>query len=138
MGKTIKHGNMLQPNPGIDAAGYGRKQFPCRGCTMRNREEIWRGFVSSISEPYNRKCDNSYLTLEEEPSNPYDPNAVMVVCRGEFFGTVGYVAKEHAAEIKDILSRCSVYRVDMLDENEAGQKSVMLMLTWRETNEQDD
>lgn len=131
MGKTIKHRNMLQPNPGIDANGYERLRFPCRGCTMRNREEIWHGFVSSISEQHNRDCDNSYLTLEEEPSNLYDPNAVMVVCRGEFFGTVGYVAKEHATKVKDILSRCSAYRVDMLDESQAGQKNVTLVLTWK-------
>lgn len=133
--KTIKHNNLLRPNPGIDAAGYERLQFPCRGCTMRNREEIWYGFVSSISEPYNRECDNSYLTLEEEPSNPYDPNAVMVVCRGEFFGTVGYVAKEHAAAVKGVLGQCSAYRVDMLDETQAGQKNVTLVLTWRNNNE---
>lgn len=130
MKKTIKYNNMLSPNPGLDQEGYNYFSFVCRGCTMKNREDIWNGFVSSISEPYNRKIDNSYLTLEEEPSNIYDPNAVMVVCRGEFFGTVGYVGREFTEQVKEILAKCEAYRVDMADEKERGNRSINLVLTW--------
>lgn len=129
--KTIKHTNMLQPNPGLNQDGYGYFQFICRGCTMRGREDIWTGFRSSIWDSLNRDQDNSYITLEEEPSNPYDPNAIQVVCRGEFFGTMGYVGREFTLPIKEILGNCKSYRVDMVDEEEAGQREVRLVLTWK-------
>ena len=131
MAKFVKHRNMLQPNPGLNQEGYEYFRFVCRGCTMRGREDVWTGFVSSIWDDLNRSIDNSYLSLEEEPTNRYDPNAVQVVCRGEFFGTVGYVGKEFTPDVKEILGKCSAYRVDMIDENEAGQKEVRLLLTWK-------
>lgn len=68
-----------------------RLEIVCWGCSMRGRESIWEGYVSSISEPHNWAINNFYLSFEEEPKNRFDPNAVKVVCRGEFFGTVGYV-----------------------------------------------
>ena len=131
MKKTIKHNNMLQPNPGPGADGYQYFQFIGRGCTMRNREEIWKGFRSSIWDQFNRDLDNSYLSLEEEPGNTYDPNAIQVVCRGEFFGTMGYVGKEFTAKVKEILDTCASYRVDMVDEEEVGRREVNLLLTWK-------
>lgn len=136
MGKTIKHTNMLKPNPGINQKGYRYFEFLCRGCTIKYRKQIWAGFVSSMDDPINKAIDNSYLTLEEEPSNEYDPNAVMVVCRGEFFGTVGYVGKEFTADVKDILAKCVEYRVDMLNEKYAGEKEIRLLLTWYDGSEQ--
>lgn len=128
--KTIKHTNMLRPNPGLNAEGYNYLQFTCRGCTMRYREEAWRNYVSSIDSPINRNIDNSYLTLEEEPSNRYDPNAVKVVCRGEHFGDLGYVGKEFAPTVKEILGKCISYRVDMIDEAAAGNNQIELIMTW--------
>ena len=98
---------------------------------MRGREDLWTGFLSSISDAMNRSIDNSYLSLEEEPSNRYDPNAVQVVCRGEFFGTMGYVGKEFATAVKEILAKCSAYRIDMIDESDVGQREVRLVLTWK-------
>lgn len=129
--KTVKHLNLLKPNPGLDKEGYNYFNFVCRGCTMRDRERIWHGFFSSIEGEINRAIDNSYLTLEEEPENKYDKNAVMVVCRGEFFGTAGYVGREFAAEIKQILECCKEYRVDMTDETEVGNKEIHLVMTWK-------
>ena len=131
MAKFVKHSNMLRPNPGLNQEGYEYFQFVCRGCTMRGREDIWTGFVSSIWDDLNRSIDNSYLSLEEEPTNRYDPNAVQVVCRGEYFGTAGYVGKEFAPAVKEILAKCSAYRVDMVDEAEAGNREVRLVLTWK-------
>ena len=88
-------------------------------CETKNK---WHGFVSSIFDPLNRSIDNSYLTLEEEPDNEYDPNAVMVVCRGKFFGTMGYVGREYTAKIKQFFNECELYRVDMEDKEEVGGK----------------
>ena len=130
MKKNIKHTNMLRPNPGLEQEGVNYFRFTCRGCTMMSRENTWRGFRSSVASGFDRENDNSYLSLEEEPDNAYDPNAVMVVCRGEFFGTVGYVGKEYALEVKKILEACRAYRVDMVDENDVGKREVGLMLTW--------
>lgn len=131
MAKFVKHRNMLQPNPGLNQEGYEYFQFVCRGCTMRGREDVWHGFRSSIWDDLNRSIDNSYLSLEEEPTNRYDPNAVQVVCRGEYFGTAGYVGKEFAPAVKEVLAKCSAYRVDMIDEAEVGQKEVRLVITWK-------
>ncbi|MBR4020309.1 MAG: HIRAN domain-containing protein [Firmicutes bacterium] len=98
---------------------------------MRNRKNLWNGYTSSISGELNRNIDNSYLTLEEEPENPYDKNAIRVVCRGEFYGTVGYVGREYALQVKEILKTCQCYRVDMVDEAQAGEREVKLVLVWK-------
>ena len=68
--KTMEHLNRLQPNPRVGNPAYHYLQFPCRGCTMGNRENLWYGYTSSISGELNRSIDNSYLTLEEEYENP--------------------------------------------------------------------
>lgn len=131
MGETIKHENILKSRPKDGEEGLHYLQFMCRGCTMMNRKNLWHGFTSSIAGKANWEIDNSYLSLEEEPSNIYDPNAIMVVCRGEFFGTVGYVGKEYTTEIKEILNKCISYRIDMVDESMAGEKEIALILTWK-------
>lgn len=133
MEKRIKHENMLQPNPGKRKDGYNYFEFICRGGNIRRN--IWNGFISSISEPLKRKEDNSYLMLVEEPSNKYDPNAVMILCRGEFFGTVGYVGREFTVQVKEILEKCWNYRIDMIDESMTEEREIPLLLTW-ETHEQ--
>ena len=103
-------------------------EFVYRGCAIRNRQDKWFGFVSSIKIGE----DNSYLIFEEEPSNRYDPNAIMVVCRGEFFGTMGYVGREYTGRIKEILEKCKAYHIDMIDENEKGEKEIKLLIQWIE------
>lgn len=128
--KRIEHINMLRPNPGLDKDGFNYFRFVCRGCTTMHRENTWLGFINSIR--CYRDIDNSYLGLVEEPGNPYDANAVMVVCKGEFFGTVGYVGKEYTLAVKEILNKCGSYRVDMLNEDEVGEKEVSLVMTWEE------
>lgn len=102
-------------------------RFTCRGCSVQGRERIWRGFVNSCSAGGE---DNSYLTLEAEPTNTYDSNAVKVVCRGEFFGVVGYVAKEQAAEVKRVLAGCKRYHVVMVNVDSVGDREISLILTW--------
>ena len=131
--KTIKHTNMLRPRPATSNPEYSRLVFVCRGCTMNeSRRFVWEGFVGSMADdPINRNIDNSYLTLEEEPGNIHDPNAIQVVCRGEHFGTMGYVGREFTKQVKEILNECQSYRVDIVDWNQGGQKEVQLVLTWK-------
>ena len=132
MGKTVKHRTTLPYADKDKTEGYEHFEFICRGCTInRFRVQIWHGFLSSIEGFLNREIDNSYLFLEEEPSNRYDPNAIMVVCGGEFFGTVGYVGREFTLQVKEILKQCQEYRLDMVDESEVGNKEVKLKLTWK-------
>ncbi len=121
---------MIRANSSFEKKELNYFEFICRGCTMRGRERIWSGYLSSIASEFNRQIDNSYLTLVEEPSNSYDPNAVMVVCRGEFFGTVGYVGKEFTHDVKEILKKCNSYRVDMFDETNGIQSQILLLITW--------
>ena len=80
MAKTIKHNNIMS----WKNRGEQFIEIICRGCTTRGRDSVWSGFVSSVSDRMNREINNSYLTFEEEPSNAYDLNAIMVVCRGGF------------------------------------------------------
>lgn len=74
--------------------------------------------------------DNSYMTLEAEPENLYDPNAIKVVCRGEFFGTMGYVGREYTRAVKAVLDSCKCYRLDMADVQMLEKREINLVLTW--------
>lgn len=124
--KNIRHNNIM----GRKEKAEQSMEIICRGCTMRGRDNIWQGFVSSIADTMNREIDNSYLVFKEEPSNQYDPNAIMVVCRGEFFGTVGYVGREYTGKVKELLEICKKYRVDMIDESEVGKSEIHLIVYW--------
>lgn len=48
MGKTVKHNNLLSFKKAQEG-DYKKMSFVCRGCTMRGREQIWQGFISSIA-----------------------------------------------------------------------------------------
>lgn len=104
--------------------------FQCKGCTMRGREDLWESFISSISGAYDKQHDNSYLWIEEEPDNPHDSNAIKVICKGEMFGTLGYVARESTEEIRKIVSECSEIRFDMQSESDLGQREIEIVVTW--------
>lgn len=133
MAKTIKHLNLISAKEKANPENeYKQMQFVCRGCTMMQcRKHIWYGWNSSmVDNPMNIEIDNSYLTLEEEPDNQYDPNAIMVVCRGEFFGTAGYVGREYTQKVKEVLDKCKAYRLDVVNNAEIGQKEITLVLSW--------
>ena len=125
--KNIKHNNIM----GRKEQAEHSVEIVCRGCAMRGRDDIWYDFVASIAGRIDREIDNSYLAFEEEPSNQYDPNAIMIVCKGEFFGTVGYVGREYTGTVKEILESCNSYRIDMKNEDDAGQREIWLQVSWR-------
>ena len=134
MEKTIKHLNLISAKEKMNSDNvYEQLQFVCRGCTMMQyRRNIWNGWNSSmVDDPMNIEIDNSYFTLEEELDNKYDPNAVMVVCKGEFFGTAGYIGREYTQHVKDVLRKCGAYRIDVVNNNEIGQNEITLVLSWR-------
>lgn len=128
--KKIKHNNILKPNPGLNQPEFNYFTFICRGCMMHERDIKWNNFMSSIGQDYNRNIDNSYLTFEEEPDNRNDPDAIGVLCRGEEFGTMGYVGREFTGQIKEILNKCKFYRIDMVDESRGVSRETELIVTW--------
>ena len=130
--KNIKHKNVLRFKQISLTEDIQAIEFVCRGCTMRDRDLVWESFFSSIGGQIDSEHDNSYLTLEEEPSNPYDPDAVMVVSRGEIFGIVGYVGREYTGKVKEILRKCKLYRVDVANPEEGIDREMRLLLRWTE------
>lgn len=130
--KNIKHKNVLWFKQISLIEDIQAIEFVCRGCTMRDRDLVWESFFSSIGGQIDREHDNSCLTLEEEPSNHYDPDAVMVVSRGEIFGTVGYVGREYTGKVKEILGKCKLYRVDVANPEEGIDREMRLLLRWTE------
>lgn len=65
------------------------------GVTFQGRQET----VAKLSE-------GDPLTLEREPDNPYDPNAIKVLTE---HGEVGYVPREYAAAVGVHLSAGTTY-----------------------------
>jgi len=129
--KTRKHKNILHRR---DIEEHRTElqtfEFECRGCTMLGRDIRWDGYISSTRDDELLNSDNSYLMFEEELFNIHDPNAIMVMIKGEMFGLAGYVGREFTREIKDILRQCSLYRIDMKDRDECGKKTINLVMTW--------
>ena len=100
-------------------------EFIVRGCTIRHRDEIWIMYINSVGGNWEKENDNSYLIFEDEP------DAIMTVVKGEHFGTAGYVGKEFTGDIKKILSECELYRIDLKDEEEVGNKEMTLVMRYR-------
>ena len=124
--KGKKHRNILPYQKQYENESVLTTTFLCRGYTMKGREDIWRGYHSSIiSEP-----DNSYFFFEEEPNNPHDPDAIKVVCGGEMFGAAGYVGREFTKTIKNILKISESYRIDIIGPFDASKKEQKLRLTY--------
>ena len=110
---------------------YKKFLFPARGCSFSYRKRNWHAYLSSISDSMNRQIDNSYLFFETEPDNDYDPNAIKINVGGEMYGTCGYVGKEFVEPVKAILDSCSQYRLEMLDESQAGKGTIDLVLIYQ-------
>lgn len=101
-------------------------EITCRGCTIGDRKYLWYGLKSSNIDSEN----NTFLTFEPEPDNRYDSNAVKVVCRGELFGTAGYVGKEFTTEVKEIIDQAKSYVIELADDRQLGRKEITLKVKW--------
>ena len=76
------------------------RKFNVSGVTYENRQQL----ISSIVRRHGPEGSRNIL-LTPEPENKHDPNAVRVVFEG--IGVVGYVPKERAIDIADVLSKNS-------------------------------
>lgn len=76
---------------------------------------------------------NVLVTLEEEPTNPYDPNAIKVLMNGEF---VGYVPKDSTA----IMNEVSKYAVVLHSVRKygGGSRNIGFLVTTYYGDELDD
>lgn len=92
--------------------------IPLRFGTNMYKRYTYESYLSSrIGSADGR---NSYLTLKREPDNPVDKNAVKVISKGEVYGEVGYVGKEYAELITEILKR----RRDLKVEEVTGSDNI--------------
>lgn len=67
-------------------------QFPLRGANFRDPEAKFAAM---------EQVEGSVVTLEREPDNSYDTNAIRVITEAGIF--IGYVAKEVAVELAPLL-----------------------------------
>ena len=91
---------------------------PLRFGTNMYKRERYESYLSSRINSADGW--NSYLTLKREPDNPVDKNAVKVISKGEVYGEVGYVGKEYAELITEILKR----RRDLKVEEVTGSDNI--------------
>lgn len=103
-------------------------RFECVGCFVKARKDRLVGYVASNGAGE----ENSYLTLKKEPSNPYDPNAIAVLVKGEYYGTVGYVGKDYIQEVKSIIKKHKHYKLDMANRSDYELDRIPMVITWEE------
>lgn len=107
-----------------------------RGCNLgRNPEERisrWREAASCASLTAPAGYRNSYMQLKPDPKNKFDSDAIEVLCRGEMFGQMGFVAKEMTENVRKF---AEMTKTDITDLNVAianvediGWKSIPLLL----------
>lgn len=75
---------------------------------------------------------NTYAQLKPEPKNKFDPQAIEVLARGEFFGHMGYIAKEQTDAVRALAryAGCDLkdIAVQIVCTGDVGFKSVRLAL----------
>lgn len=73
---------------------------------------------------------NTYAQLKPEPKNKFDPQAIEVLARGEFFGHMGYIAKEQTDAVRALAryAGCDLkdIAVQIVCTGDVGFKSVRL------------
>ena len=79
--------------------------IPVRGCTMSERRRLLWAEIRrwDALEPSHPNYRNSYMQLKAERNNRWDPKAIAVWCRGEAYGQLGYVAREHTDDVRALL-----------------------------------
>lgn len=131
-GEVIKHDYV-----GVPSDDYPfTEEIVCRGGTVNNfRKQLWHNYKASIlsGDKLNYQINNSYMLFAHEPENRYDPNAIAIMCHGEFYGTMGYVGREYIPTVNNILRKCTKYRIDVINADEIGEKEVLLKISWTET-----
>ena len=77
------------------------KKLACSNPEWKNKNSTIIKNGKSGKKIYRYNYINKPVKLLDEPSNPHDKNAVMVVIAGEL---VGYISREECLHVKDILN----------------------------------
>ena len=107
-----------------------------RGCNLgrypEERISKWREVARCASPIAPAGYRNSYMQLKPDPKNKFAPDAIEVLCRGEAFGQMGFVAKEMTENVRLFAEKT---KTDIIDLNVAianvediGWKSIPLLL----------
>lgn len=105
-----------------------------RGCTYNEeRIRLWHEVARwKDEEPGSPDYRTSYIELKADRNNRYDPNAIRLLCRGEAFGLLGFVAKEETDAIRALLpsGKRSLGWLDceVLDWGELGKDSMHVLV----------
>lgn len=104
-----------------------------RGCAFGDDiVSRWREVAECESETAWQGFRNTYMQLKPEPENRYDGNAIEVLARGEFFGRMGYIAKEQTANVRRLAEITGVDVGDLgvmvANHDDIGWKNVPLII----------
>lgn len=121
----------------LPVLGEGQSVFllyaQARGCAFGDdMVSRWREVAECESEDARQGFRNTYMQLKPEPDNRYDRNAIEVLSRGEFFGHMGYIAKEQTANVRRLAESTGVdirhLGVMVANHDDVGWKNVPLII----------
>lgn len=104
-----------------------------RGCAFGDDMVArWRQVESCQHRMAPQGYRNTYAQLKPEPDNKFDKNAIEVLARGEFFGHMGYIAKEQTERIRRLseLTDTDIRDLDVFvaDGDDIGWKNVRILV----------
>ena len=115
----------------------GGKHLPvafltARGCSMNEwRAQNLRQSAECESPNAPQGYGNTYLTLKEDKRNKYDPDAIELLAKGEFFGNAGFVGKEQTKTVRALAELCGVRVKDLgvavADKSALGEREVPII-----------
>ena len=96
--------------------------------SLWHQVERWRGLA-----PENGGYRNSYVALVPELGGDGEPSTIAVLCKGEAYGRLGYVAQERVGDIRALstLTRVHIRRLDctVTDYGEIGKGEVTIAIS---------
>lgn len=73
------------------------------GEMFQDRVQRWEQIAQWGNKgPSDSDYKNTYIELQEDPTNQYDQNAIAVYAKGECYGKLAYIAKEETEAIRNL------------------------------------
>ena len=128
--EVLDEGIIKVPNPTGDVYILA---VTARGCAFgEDMTARWREVEVCQRRDAVQGYMNTYAQLKPEPKNKFDPQAIEVLARGEFFGHMGYIAKEQTDAVRALAryAGCDLkdIAVQIVCTGDVGFKSVRLAL----------
>ena len=102
-------------------------EITCTGCNQKISTDTWQNIILSLEGTKKTSRGKSFFVFEEDECLL---NEMQIVCRGEFFGTIGLVLQEDVEKVRKILSKCKEYRIELAENEEVGQEKMRLIIYW--------